>query len=139
MAEVFALNAIGPAIIAKHALPAMRREGRCAVAALGARVGSISDNRLGGWHSYRASKAALAMLVRNFAIELARRNPEAIAVCLHPGTADTPFSKPFQGNVPQARLFTADTSAQRMLTVLDTLTAADSGKHFAWDGTEIPA
>lgn len=139
MARVLAVNAIGPALIAKHALGALRKDGRAVFAAIAARVGSISDNRLGGWHSYRASKAALVMLLRNFAIELARSNPQALAVALHPGTVDTPLSEPFQGNVPKGTLFTPDYSAGRLLAVLDDLTPKDSGRHFAWDGAEIPA
>lgn len=138
MSHVFAVNTIGPALIAKHVLPLMRRDRRSVFAALSARVGSIADNRSGGWHSYRASKAALNMLVRNFAIELARRNPEGIVVAIHPGTVDTPLSKPFQRNVPEGRLFTPETSAAHILSTLDGLSPADTGKLFAWDGEEIP-
>ena len=100
--------------------------------------GSISDNRMGGWHAYRASKAALNMLVRNFAIELSRTNPAAVAVTLHPGTVDTPLSAPFQRGVPSERLFAPERSARHMLNVIDGLTPADSGKLFAWDGSEVP-
>lgn len=137
LAEIFAVNAIGPALVAKHALPLLRRPGRAVFAALSARVGSISDNRLGGWHSYRAAKAALNILVRNFAIELARGNPEAIAVTLHPGTVDTGLSRPFQRGVIPEKLFTPEFAASRLLAVLDGLAAPDSGKLFAWDGAEI--
>lgn len=138
LAELFAVNVIGPALVAKHALPLLRRPGRAVFASLSARVGSISDNRLGGWHSYRAAKAALNMLVRNFAIELARSNPEAIAVTLHPGTVDTGLSRPFQRGVAPGKLFTPEYAASRLLAVLDGLAAQDSGKLFAWDGAEIP-
>lgn len=138
MAELFAINAIGPAVIARHTLPLLRREGRPVFAAISARVGSISDNRLGGWHSYRASKAALNMLVRNFAIELARTNPSATAITLHPGTVDTPLSRPFQRSVPADRLFSPEQSAAHLLAVIDRLTPADSGQLFAWDGSAIP-
>jgi NAD(P)-dependent dehydrogenase (short-subunit alcohol dehydrogenase family) len=138
MSHVFAVNTIGPALIAKHFLPLLRRD-RCSIfAALSARVGSISDNRSGGWHSYRASKAALNMLVRNFAIEFARRNPQGIVVAVHPGTVDTPLSKPFQRSVPQGSLFSPEQSATRILATLDALSPADSGKLFAWNGEEIP-
>ncbi len=137
--RVFAINTIGPALAAKHFLPIMPRQGRAVFAALSARVGSISDNRLGGWHAYRASKAALNMLIRNYAIERARRNPDFISVSLHPGTVDTGLSAPFQGNVPAAQLFTPQRSAAHLLDVIDTLTPENSGKAFDWAGKEIPA
>ncbi|KUR73802.1 hypothetical protein AQZ52_01815 [Novosphingobium fuchskuhlense] len=138
MAELFAINTIGPALIARHTLPLLRRDGRAVFAALSARVGSISDNRLGGWHAYRASKAALNMLVRNLALELARTHPQAIAVTLHPGTVDTALSAPFQRGVAAEKLFTPAFSAAALLGVLDTLSPADSGGLFAWDGAKIP-
>lgn len=137
MAEVFALNTIGPALIAKHALPLLPRGQRSVFAVISARVGSIGDNRLGGWHSYRASKAALNMLVRNWAIELARVRPGAIAVALHPGTVDTGLSQPFQRGVPQDKLFKPDKSATHLLEVIDGLSSTDSGGFFAWDGQPI--
>lgn len=135
--EVFAVNTFGPALIGKHFLPLMRREGPCRFAAISARVGSIGDNRLGGWHAYRASKAALNMMMRNFAIEMGRRNREAIVVSLHPGTVDTSLSEPFQSNVPEGKLFTPGYSASRLLTVLDGLTGKDTGGFFAWDGKPV--
>lgn len=138
MAQVFALNTIGPALIAKHVLPLLNRDRRAVFAALSARVGSIGDNRLGGWHSYRASKAALNMLIRTFAIELAHRNPEAIAVALHPGTVETSLSAPFQRSVLHERLFSPQTCAQALLSVIDGMTPKDSGSFFAWDGQPIP-
>jgi NAD(P)-dependent dehydrogenase (short-subunit alcohol dehydrogenase family) len=137
MAKVFSLNTIGPTLIGKHFLALLARDRPSVFAALSARVGSISDNRLGGWHSYRASKAALNMIVRNFALELAMRNAVGIAIALHPGTVDTALSKPFQGNVSEGKLFTPAYSAARLLDVLEALSPADSGKTFAWDGTEI--
>lgn len=138
IAQAFRVNATGPALVAKHFLPLLARGRKAAFAALSARVGSISDNRLGGWYAYRASKAALNMLVRTFAIELARVNPTALCVALHPGTVDTHLSEPFQANVPSGRLFAPDFAAQRLLAVLDRLTPAHSGRLFAWDGKEIP-
>ena len=120
-------------------LPLMPRKGRAVFAALSARVGSISDNRLGGWHAYRASKAALNMLVRNYAIEQARVNDRFIAVTLHPGTVDTGLSRPFQSNVPDAQLFSPDQSAGYLLKVIEGLTPANTGKSFDWAGKEIPA
>ena len=136
--RVYRINAVGPALVAKHFLPLLARDRKSVFAALSARVGSISDNQLGGWHGYRASKAALNMLLRTFAIELARRNPRAICVGLHPGTVDTHLSAPFQSNVPEGKLFTPDFAASRLLKVVDRLTPDDSGKVFAWDGQLIP-
>lgn len=137
LARSYAVNAIGPALVAKHFLPLMPKAGRCVFAALSARVGSISDNRLGGWHGYRASKAALNQLIRTLAIEERRRNPSAIVVALHPGTVDTALSKPFQGNVAPGQLFDPARAAVQLLDVLDDLRAGDSGKLFGWDGAEI--
>ena len=135
LAQSFAVNAIGPALVAQALLPKLRRDRKTAFAALSARVGSISDNRLGGWYGYRASKAALNQLVRTAAIEQARRNPQSVVVTLHPGTVDTRLSKPFQRGVPE--LFDATTSARHLLGVLDALTPGDSGGLFAWDGSAI--
>ncbi len=138
MAQVLAANTIGPALIAKHCLPRLPRGERTVFAVLSARVGSIGDNRLGGWHSYRASKAALNMLVRNFAIELARSHPQAVVAALHPGTVDSRLSAPFQRGVRPGKLFSPDQSAGHLLSVLEGLTAADSGGQFASDGARIP-
>jgi NAD(P)-dependent dehydrogenase (short-subunit alcohol dehydrogenase family) len=137
-AAAFAVNTIGPALIGKHLLPRLPKDRRSVFAVLSARVGSISDNRLGGWHAYRASKAALNMIVRNFAIEMARTHPQAIIVALHPGTVDTQLSQPFQRGVPEQKLFTPDHAAARMLDVLAGLKPEDSGQLFAWDGERIP-
>ncbi|MBK8197445.1 MAG: SDR family NAD(P)-dependent oxidoreductase [Acidobacteria bacterium] len=137
--RVFEANTFGPALIAKHMLALMPKAERSVFAALSARVGSISDNRLGGWHAYRASKAALNMLIRNYAIEQARRAPHCICVGLHPGTVDTALSAPFQTNVPEERLLTAVQSAGHLLDVIDRLTPDASGKCFDWAGKEIPA
>ena len=137
MAKVFAINTIGPALIAKHMLPLMRRDERAVFAGLSAKVGSIADNRLGGWHSYRASKAALNMLLRNFAIELTTKNPLGIVVAIHPGTVDTALSRPFQRGVPHDRLCDPARSARAILTVLDGLSPRDSGGLFGWSGERI--
>ena len=138
MERLSRINAIGPALIAKHFLPLLDRERKSVFAALSARVGSIEDNHLGGWHSYRASKAALNMFVKNHAIELAYRNTNAVCVALHPGTVATSLSEPFQRNVPTEKLFTPEHAVAQMLTVIDRLTPADSGGLFAWDGRRIP-
>jgi NAD(P)-dependent dehydrogenase (short-subunit alcohol dehydrogenase family) len=136
-ARAFAVNTIGPALIAKHFLPLFPREGRAVFTCLSARVGSISDNRLGGWHAYRASKAALNMVIRNLAIELARSHPDTLAVALHPGTVETSLSKPFQRNIAEGKLFTPEYSATRLLSVIDELTPEDNGQLMAWDGERI--
>jgi NAD(P)-dependent dehydrogenase (short-subunit alcohol dehydrogenase family) len=138
LAEVYAVNTIGPALVAKHFLPIMARTGHVVFAALSARVGSISDNRLGGWLGYRASKAALNMAMRTIAIEERRRNDRAIVVAVHPGTVDTPLSRPFQGNVPAGRLFKADRAALQLLDMIEQLGVKDSGKLFDFEGEEIP-
>lgn len=137
-AHAFCVNATGPALLAKHFLPLLARNRKTAFAALSARVGSISDNDLGGWYAYRASKAALNMLIRSLSIELARRYPEALCVGLHPGTVDTSLSAPFRGNVPPEKLFSPEYSASHLLDVLDKLTPGDTGGLFAWDGQRIP-
>jgi NAD(P)-dependent dehydrogenase (short-subunit alcohol dehydrogenase family) len=137
MANLFALNTIGPAMIAKHIVPLLRRDRPAVLAVLSARVGSIGDNRLGGWHSYRASKAALNMLVRTIAVELGRTHPQAVLVVLHPGTVDTPLSRPFQRNLREGQLMTSEQAAAHLLSVIDSLTPADSGGFFAWDGQPI--
>lgn len=137
LAHAFAVNSIGPALAAKHLLPCLAAGRKTAFAALSARVGSIADNNLGGWHGYRASKAALNQLIRCLAIELARTRPQALCVALHPGTVDTGLSKPFQRGVAPEKLFTPDFAAQAMLGVLDALDPASSGGLFAWDGTRI--
>lgn len=135
----FRINTIGPALIAKHFLPLLAKDRKSAFAALSARVGSIQDNHLGGWYAYRASKAGLNMMIKTLSIELARRNPGALCVGLHPGTVDTALSKPFQGGVRKDNLFSPDQSARYLLRVLDGLTPADSGGTFAWDGRIVPA
>ena len=137
LARAFAVNAIGPALVAKHFLPIMPREGRSVFAALSARVGSISDNKLGGWYGYRASKAALNQLVRTLSIEDRRRNKRGVVVALHPGTVDTALSRPFQGNVQPGRLFAPDRAAVQLLDVIDGFGPADSGKLFDWEGKEV--
>ncbi len=137
LARSFAINTIAPALVAKHLIPKMPRDRRAVFAVLGARVGSIGDNRTGGWHGYRASKAALVMLMKTIAIETARNRPHAIVVTLHPGTVDTGMSKPFQGNVAPEKLFTPAFAAEQLHGVIDRLMPADSGGHFAWDGSRI--
>lgn len=132
----YRLNAIGPALVAKHFLPLMPKNKPTCFAALSARVGSISDNKLGGWHSYRASKAALNMLIRNLSIEQQRKNPQSVIVGLHPGTVETPLSAPFKGN-PAHERFTPELAAMQLLTVLEALKPHQSGQLFGYDGQVI--
>lgn len=135
----FRVNATGPALIARFFLPLLPRDRRGVFAALSARVGSISDNRLGGWIGYRASKAALNQIIRTLAIEWARTHPRAIIAGLHPGTVDTALSRPFQRNLPPGQLLTPDKSASALLGVLDRLEPGDSGGCFDWQGERVPA
>ncbi len=134
MAAQFAVNAVGPALVLKHFTPRLARGRRSIVGLLSARVGSIGDNRLGGWISYRASKAALNQIVRTSAIEIARTRPEAVVAALHPGTVATRFSEAFAAR--RERLAPED-SARRLLSVLDRLTPGQSGGFFAYDGSPI--
>ena len=134
----FQVNTVGPMLVAKHVLPRLTKDKRAVFAALSARVGSIEDNRLGGWYGYRASKAALNMMVRTLAVECRRIRPKAICVALHPGTVDTALSRPFQRSVRPGLLLGPMESASRLVTVIDQLTVEDSGGFFAYDGARIP-
>lgn len=135
MGRAFALNAVGSALVFKHFLPLLRGKGPAFMATLSARVGSIGDNRLGGWMSYRASKAALNQIVRCAAIETARKNKEAIVVALHPGTVNTPLTK----NYARGRdTLAPNVAAEKLLRVLGELTPAESGGFFDYAGKEIP-
>ena len=130
---VFQVNALGPAMVLRHFLPLLDPMG--AMAMLSAKVGSIGDNRLGGWYAYRASKAALNMLIKTAAIELARTRPQSRLLSLHPGTVVSGLSQPFRG-ASSAR--PADVAAAQLLTLIDQLTPADSGHFFAYDGERLP-
>jgi NAD(P)-dependent dehydrogenase (short-subunit alcohol dehydrogenase family) len=136
-ARVFAVNTAGPAMVAKYFLPLMNKDRRSVFGALSARVGSISDNALGGWYAYRASKVALNMVLKNAAIEMGRRYKEAIVVGLHPGTVDTDLSAPFKSTVQPGKLFSPDYSAEKLLQVISNLRSEDSGHVIAWDGEKI--
>lgn len=139
MLNSFAVNSVGPLLIARYAFPFFKHRETGILANLSARVGSISDNRLGGWYSYRASKAAQNMITKNISIELKRRSPGTICVGLHPGTVDTRLSKPFRRGVSETQLKTPRESAAALYQVIQHLQPEDSGKVFAWDGSEIPA
>lgn len=134
----FQVNSIGAILLAKHVQPLLKHRERAIFATISAKVGSIGDNQLGGWYGYRASKAALNMLMRNTAIEYKRTCPRAIVVMLHPGTTDTQLSRPFQRNVPPEKLFSVERTVQQLLAVLDQLQEGDSGEFFSWDGSRLP-
>ena len=137
LSRIFSVNTLGPALIAKYFIPLLKKDAPSFLGFLSARVGSISDNRIGGWYSYRASKAALNMIIKNLSIEVARNNPQSIIVGLHPGTVDSKLSKPFQGNVSEGKLFTPDYSVLKMVEVISNLKPGNSGNCFAWNGEEI--
>jgi len=134
MADQFAVNAIGPALVLRHAARLLPRKGRSVCAVLTARVGSIGDNRIGGWTSYRAAKAAANQIVRTTAIELARTHPGLACVALHPGTVETPFTAKYLGRHPAVP---ADEAAQNLLAVMDGLSPAQTGGFYDWAGKEV--
>lgn len=137
LARSFAINATGPALMIKHFHTLLSHGERAVIASLSARVGSISDNRLGGWYAYRAAKAAQNQLTRSAAIELKRKSKRLICVGLHPGTVNTELSAPFQKRVPRNQLQTAEQAAGHLLDVVARLTPADSGQLFDWAGKQI--
>ena len=134
----FQVNSIGAILVAKQIQPLLKHGDRSIFATLSAKIGSIGDNQLGGWYGYRASKAALNMLMRTTAIEFKRTCPRAIVVTLHPGTTDTQLSRPFQGNVPPERLFSVDRTVRQLLAVIEQLQESDSGQFFSWNGSRLP-
>lgn len=134
MAHVMAVNAIGPALVLQNLPRLLPQDTRCVVGVLTARVGSISDNHLGGWYSYRASKAAANQIVRTAAIEIARKRKEAVVVSLHPGTVETSFTKAYPGHPKVA----PNEAATNLVEVLDQLTPAQNGGFFDWAGKPVP-
>jgi NAD(P)-dependent dehydrogenase (short-subunit alcohol dehydrogenase family) len=136
--QYFQTNSIGALLWAKHLQPLFKHPDPSIFASISAKVGSIGDNQLGGWYGYRASKAALNMLMRNVSIEYRRTCPNSIVIMLHPGTTDTDLSKPFQANVPEGKLFGVDRTVRQLLTVINKLKSTDSGLFFNWDGTILP-
>ncbi len=134
----FRVNTLAPALIARYCFALLNHRERAVLANLSARVGSIGDNRLGGWYAYRASKAAQNMLTRGLAVESQRRAKQLICLALHPGTTDTALSAPFQRRVPEGKLFSAQFAASQLLMRIDQASTADSGGFFAWDGEPIP-
>jgi len=138
LAASFAVNAFGPLLVAKHFERLLAHRERAVFASISARVGSIGDNRLGGWYAYRGAKAAQNMFTRTLAIEWARSRRNVVCVALHPGTTDTDLSRPFQANVVPDTLFGPERTVRQLLAVIDRLTPADTGRFYAWDGSEIP-
>ncbi|KAJ6847043.1 uncharacterized protein M6B38_284550 [Iris pallida] len=141
----YEVNAVGPTLVIKHMWPLLKAGGGsgtkrefAVVANISARVSSIGDNGLGGWHSYRASKTALNQLTKNISLEFARRKDPIVCILLHPGTVDTDLSRPFQRNVPEGKLFSREFSVQKLLGIIDGAKSSDNGKLFAWDGSTIP-
>lgn len=137
MQEVFLINTFGNALLLKHFTQLLPKNSKSVFASLSARVGSINDNQLGGWYSYRASKAALNMLIKTTSIEIARRYKQAAIIGLHPGTVETELSEPFRNNIHHD-VFSTDQSARYLLNVINDVSNEDSGKVFAWNGEEIP-
>ncbi|UAB89344.1 SDR family NAD(P)-dependent oxidoreductase [Ruegeria sp. SCSIO 43209] len=135
MMDQFALNAVGPALVLKHVHRLLPRDRRSVIAVLSARVGSIGDNRLGGWVSYRAAKAAVNQIVHTAAIELARTHKQAICVALHPGTVKTAFTEKYLARHPAVE---PNEAAANLLSVINGLTPADSGSFYDWAGKRVP-
>ena len=136
LARSYAINAIGPALVLKHFTPLLPRDGRSVIVAISAKVGSIGDNHLGGWHAYRASKAALNQIVRTAAVELKRTRPGAVCVALHPGTVDTKLSAPFSKSGLNVR--PPAEAARELLHVIDALRLHDTGGFFDYAGKPLP-
>jgi NAD(P)-dependent dehydrogenase (short-subunit alcohol dehydrogenase family) len=134
---LFMVNSTGPALVMKHFLPRIRRDEKAVFAALSARVGSLSENNLGGWYGYRASKSALNMFLKTAAIEMARKYKKAAVIGFHPGTVDTRLSKPFQNNVGH-EIFLPEQAANYLISVIDQIGPEETGSIFAWDGQPIP-
>ena len=135
--EIIRINTLVPTLIARSFYKKLKKNDKSTLAFLSARVGSITDNRSGGWYSYRASKAALNMVIKNLSIELRRYNKESVVIGLHPGTVDSRLSQPFQKNLEDSKIFSADFSVLKLSSVIDSLDIDDSGKCIAWDGEDI--
>jgi NAD(P)-dependent dehydrogenase (short-subunit alcohol dehydrogenase family) len=135
--KIFSVNTFGPALIGKYFLPLMTKDQKSIVAFLSARVGSISENKLGGWHAYRASKSALNQIIKNFSIEAKRTNSSGIIIGLQPGTVKSKLSEPFQKNVKKGKLFLPEDSVDSLIKVIENVMQNDSGKIFDWEGEEI--
>ena len=135
--KVLNVNTVGPAILGKYFLPLLNKDNKSVMAFLSARVGSISENKLGGWYAYRASKSALNQVIKTFSIELKRTNPKAIIIGLQPGTVDSELSAPFKRSVSNNKLFTAEYSVSQLLEVIERADESSSGNLISWDGEII--
>ena len=135
--QVMASNALTPMLWIQQLMPTLTGNSPCKIVVFSARVGSISDNRLGGWYSYRSSKAALNMMLKTAAIEIARRNKNIKIIAFHPGTTDTPLSKPFQKNVPTNKLFTCDFVASQLLAIVENSSYDQTASYLDWQGKSI--
>ena len=135
--KVLNVNTVGPAIIGKYFLPLLNKDNKSVMAFLSARVGSISENKLGGWYSYRASKSALNQVIKTFSIELKRTNPKAIIIGLQPGTVDSELSAPFKRSASNNKLFSAEYSVSKLLGVIERADESSSGNLISWDGEII--
>ena len=136
-AKVYSINTIGPALIGRYFIPLLNKNEKSVIAFLSARVGSISDNKLGGWYSYRSSKTALNQIVKNFSIELKRSNKNAIVLALQPGTVESNFSEPFKKNVSKEKLFSPKYSVELLSKVIESSSEEDSGNLISYDGDTI--
>ena len=134
----FQVNSIPAVLLAKHLQTLLKQRDHSVFATISAKIGSIEDNRLGGWYGYRASKAALNMFLKTISIEYSRKVPQAIVVALHPGTTNTRLSEPFQRNVPSEKLFSVDRTVHQLLVIINGLTEEDNGAFFSWDGSPLP-
>ncbi len=136
--DYFDINTIVPALILKYSMPLMNRKSVSRAVMLSAKIAGTSDNRLGGWYGYRASKAALNSIIKTASIELHRTHPKVSLIALHPGTTDTPLSKPFSKKLPEDKLFSSEQTAKRLKSVIDELQPEDSGRFVHWDGSDLP-
>ena len=136
--EVFKVNTLGPILTAKHFTSIFEKQNKTIMCILSARVGSIEDNNLGGWYSYRSSKSAVNMMAKSLSIEMKRKNGDSITALIHPGTVDTALSKPFQSSVAKNKLFTTDKAAESILSVIGGWNNESNGGFFAWNGQKIP-
>ena len=136
--ESFSINAFAPILLAKTIEEFINKELEFNFASISARVGSITDNKTGGWYAYRAAKSAQNQFFKSLSIEWARKYPKAIITLLHPGTVNTNLSKPFHKFVPKDKLFSPQKTSNYMIDILRQQKPTDSGKFIAWDGKEIP-
>ncbi|MGB0937828.1 MAG: SDR family NAD(P)-dependent oxidoreductase [Colwellia sp.] len=136
--QVLTVNTITPMLWLKYLTPILSGKALCKIAVFSARVGSITDNKLGGWYSYRASKAAMNMLIKSASVELARRAKNIKLISFHPGTTDSPLSKPFQQNVPNEKLFSPDFVAKQLLSVIENIMVDGEATFIDWQGKEMP-